>query len=304
MPTTLRRLKLTDHAEVTKLCGTLEDHDYVPDVFPEWAKSKDSVPIGVFEKDELVAITTLNLIPGSHIAWVHGLRVKAGHHRQGLGLTVVSHIIGLAKGKGVTALWYSTGNRNEASMGLARKAGFTLVDTVGTFRIEKPFPPHPKPSPVILPLSVSPDRLEEILMANPELVETNTLPFSWDFDFKTRDGLRRLGAQTDFNVMIGDEGQCTGLFYGKTFQRNDMKIMTFSVFSTDQAMFIDIIARALDTLEGSGSDRGVFFVRPRTKPWAVSLGVVPDEYLDTSYHLFQLDPQKTASKGRTSPEFR
>lgn len=296
MTNTLRRLKLTDHAQVTGLCATLEEYDYVPDVFPQWSTSKDSIPMGVFEGDELVAIATLNLVPNSHIGWVNGLRVRADHHRQGLGLAVVLKIRGLAKRNRVTTLWYSTGSRNEASMGLANKAGFAMADTVGTFRIEKPFPPHPKPSPLISPLAVSPDRLGDMLTRNPDLVETETLPFAWDFEFKTRDGLRRLAAQTEFNVIIDDEGQCIGLFYGYTVPRNDMKIMTFSVFSTDQATFIDIMARALDTLEASSSDRGVFFVRPGTKQWAVSLGVVPDEYVDASYHLFQLDPQKTQSK--------
>jgi hypothetical protein len=181
-------------------------------------------------------------------------------------------------------------------MELAKKAGFAMADTVGTFRIEKPFPPHPKASPFIVPLTVTPERLEEMINRNPELVETDTLPFAWDFEFKTADGLRRLAAQTQFNAVIADDGQCVGLFYGYTVPRDDMRIMTFSVFSTDQATFIDIMARALDVLETSGSDRGVFFVRPGTKQWAVSLGVVPDEYLDASYHLFQLDPQKTRSK--------
>lgn len=302
MTNKLRRLKLSDHTQVTALCATLEEHDYVPDVFPEWATSKDSVPMGLFEGNELVAIATLNLVSNSHIGWVNGLRVRADHHRQGLGLEIVSNIVGLARRNRVTTLWYSTGSRNEASIALANKAGFTMTDTVGIFRIERPFSPHPKPSPLIAPLTVSPDRLEGMINRNLGLVETDTLPFAWDFEFRTEDGLRRLAAQTEFNVIIDDEGQCIGLFYGNTVPRKDMKIMTFSIFSTDQATFIDIIARALDTLEASGSDRGVFFVRPKGKEWAVSLGVVPNEYLDASYHLLQLDPQKTAPKGRTSPK--
>lgn len=304
MAKNLRRLTLTDLAAVTALCATLEEHDYIPDVFREWATSKNSVPLGVFDGQELVAIATLNLVPNSHIAWVHGLRVRAGHHRQGLGLMTVLHVIELARSKRVKILWYSTGSRNDASIGLAKRVGFTLADTVGRFRIEKPFPPHPKPSPLIMPLVVPAERLEQLLAANPHLVETDTLPFSWDFHFKTRDGLRRLAGETEFNVVIDEQGQCIGLFYGSTIPRVDVKIKTFSIFSTDQATFIDIMARTLDTLESSGSDRGEFFVRPGAKRWATSLGVVPNEYVDASYYLFQLNPQETRPKERTSRESR
>lgn len=304
MATTVRRLGLSDYADVTALCATLEEHDYVPDVFPQWAASTNSLPVGAFEGQELVGIATLNLVPDSDIAWVNGLRVKADYHRKGVGSFATAHIIALAKEKGVRTLWYSTGSNNEASIGLAKKLGFAVADRVGYFRVDKPFPPHPSPSPNVHPLTVGPERLYEILKNNSELVESKTLPLAWDFDFKTLAGLKRLAAETDFKVLIDEDGRSSGLYYSKTFVRQDGTRVTFSIFGRDQATFVDIMSRAFDDLESTGAGRGVFFLSPKAKDWAVNLGVVPEEYLNSSYFLFQLDPSKPAPRGRRSPGSR
>ena len=300
----IRRLEISDHADVNALCATLEEHDYVPDAFPQWADSKDSEPVGVFEGKELIGIVTLNLVPDSDIAWVNGLRVKADYHRKGVGSFATAHIIALAKQKGVRTLWYSTGSNNEASIGLAKKMGFVVADRVGYFRVDKPFPPHPSPSPNLHPLTVGPERLSEMLKDDSELVESKTLPLAWDFDFKTLAGLRRMAAETEFKVLIDEDGRSSGLYYSKAFVREDGTRITFSIFSRDQATFVDIMSRAFDDLENTGADRGVFFLSPKAKDWALSLGVVPGEYLNSSYFLFQLDPSKTVPRGRISPRSR
>ncbi len=176
MSVILRHLGVDDQAQINALCNTIWDgHDYLPGVFSSWVRSPNHTVLGIFKEDELVATCTLERIPDTRIGWIEALRVKEGHRGQGLGSRIVSALVDVARQNGVRTLWYATGNKNNESQTIAKKTGFRVATTVGHFRVERPFPAHQSPSPVIFPLEVTPERLYSIVQQCPDLVDVDII---------------------------------------------------------------------------------------------------------------------------------
>jgi GNAT superfamily N-acetyltransferase len=288
-----RELTMDDYDQVKVLCETIwEGNDYIPETFPTWISNSLARTIGLFEADELVAIGNFEKIPETKIGWVQGLRVKDGHREKGYATVVAKALIEIAKDFGTQHLWYVTSSRNEGSIKVAERCGFHLADSVGYFRLYKPYPSHPKPSETIVPLKTKPDRLFEILTLRPELVESKTFPLAWHFDFKTQEGLTRLLDDADMWSVVDDTGYVQAIYCHALRDRNEEKTATFTVFSTDRSVFIDIMSRMIDHAESLDADRAVFFLGPRATEWSSGLGYVSDEYTDRRELLFELNPAK------------
>jgi GNAT superfamily N-acetyltransferase len=286
----IRELTIKDHENVNIVCETVwSGNDYVPALFPKWASNPLSKTLGVFESDELVAFGNIEKLEDSNIAWIQGLRVKEGHREKGHATTVTLALIEIAREQGVTHLWYATSSRNESSMKVADKCGFHLADRTGYFRIYKPFPPHPRPSQSIVPMNVTPERLHNLLDENPDLVESNTFPLAWHFDFKTLDGLTRLLGEAVVKAVVDESGKVRGLYCQIERQRSEEITAAFTVFATDRAIFVDIMSRMIDQAETEGADRAVFFLGPRVTEWALGLGYVADEFIDRRFLLYELN---------------
>ena len=289
MPEQFRDLQLSDEGSVRELCKDIwEGNDYVPDRFSSWIKEDNSNPVGLFVDGKLVALGNLETAPDVPVAWVKGLRVNTNHRHEGHGTKLVEHMIDLARKKGVKKIRYATSSRNAPSVHLAKNLGFAIANSIGYFRLSNPYPQHPAPSPITVPLVVNSERLHKVLSSTPELVDSGTLPLLWEFEDKEPEGLVRLENRTEFKLIVGDEGNAKGLFYGASVERNGSKTATYSVFATDRGVFIDIMARILEELDNSGADRAVFFLGPRATEWAPSLLIVPDDYLDRRYILLEL----------------
>lgn len=288
MAVSLRRLQTDDQSEVDSLCATVWDGtDYVPSRFAYWASSEANSVLGIFEEQELVAIVNLEAVPGTRIGWVEGLRVKAGHRNKGLGTRIVNAVVDAAQKKGLELLRYATGSLNNESMAVARKCGFALATEVGYFKLERPFPNHPKPSPIVTPLRVDAERLLELLAAFSEVIDVERLPIAWSFDSKDKAGLERIGSQTQFRVVIAEDGTMNALYYSKFVEDENRMRGTFHVFAADRAIFVDIMSRCVDEVERSEASGASFFVGPRAKEWSRSLGYVSDEFDDRAFLLFE-----------------
>ena len=286
----IRELTLKDQEHVSILCETVwSGNDYVPAIFPKWVSNPLSKTLGVFESDELVAFGNIEKLEDSNIACIQGLRVKEGHREKGHATTVTLALIEIAREQGITHLWYATSSRNESSMKVADKCGFQVANRTGYFRIYKPFPPHPKPSLSIVPMSVTPERLHDLLGENPDLVESSTFPLAWHFDFKTLDGLTRLLDEAMVKVVVDESGKVRGLYCLTERERNEETTAAFTVFSTDRSVFVDIMSRMIDQAETLGADRAVFFLGPRVTEWALGLGYVADEFVDRRFLLYELN---------------
>ncbi|TFG09442.1 GNAT family N-acetyltransferase [Candidatus Thorarchaeota archaeon] len=291
MTFTTRELTLEDHDEVRLLAETVWDgRDYTPRTFPDWIKSNNNYTLGTFSGNELVALANLELVPDTDIGWVEGLRVKDGYRDQGLGTRIVEEIVDIANKNDVKTLWYATGSLNDASKQVALNAGFHLALSVGYLKIESPYPDHPKPSPVVVPMEVGPSRLQELLRSSPDLVDAKYLPLAWSFEKPDLEGLQRLAKQTDFRVVIGEDGLAHALYYSKVVGTDDEKRATYSVFAHDRAIFVDVMSRILDDLESSGIGRAAFFLGPRAKEWSKMLGYVDSEQDDKAFLLYEMNP--------------
>ncbi|MFX1560162.1 MAG: GNAT family N-acetyltransferase [Promethearchaeota archaeon] len=293
MPFTIRELSLEDQKHVDQLCETIwSGNDYVPTEFSKWVSDPLSITLGVFEAEELVAIGNIEKLDGSNIAWIQGLRVREEHRGKGHGTSVTLALIELARDMSIQHLWYATSSRNEASMKVAEKCGFHIADRTGYFRIYQPYPVHSQPSPSIIPMNVNPERLHELLIENPELVESRTFPLAWHFDFKTPEGLTRLLSDAVVKTVVDDSGKVQGLYCLIERQRQEETTAAFTVFATDRSVFVDIMSRMIDLAEARGADRAVFFLGPRVTEWAPNLGYVADEFIDRTFLLYELNPTK------------
>jgi len=287
----LRKLVIEDHDQVKSLCETIwEGNDYVPEIFPTWISDSLSTPLGIFQEEELVAVANLEKVKDTTIAWIEGLRVKEEHRQKGLGSKINEAIVKAAKEQGVRTLWYATSSRNEASQLVAEKSGFSKANTTGYFRLYRPYPAHSRPSPSIMPLQIDAARLHELLLSNPDLVESTTFPMAWQFDFKTVEGLSRLLKKSTIKVVINEVGHMDGLYcMSKRDRIGDSWTAAYTVFATNRSVFVDIISRTIDEANTLGADRSVYFLGPRATEWALTLGYVDEEFIGRRFLLYELN---------------
>lgn len=286
-----RHLTIEDLEQVKSLCETVwEGNDYVPESFPKWATDEKATTLGIFNGDELVALLNLEQVEETSIAWVQGLRVKDGHRDKGYGTKLTKAIVDIAKEKGIRTLWYATSSRNEASQHVAEKAGFSLIESNGYFRLYHPYPDHAKPSPSIIPLQVDSNRLHELLMSNPDLVGSTVFPLAWEYDFKSLEGLARLTKNAIIKVIIDEAGTTEGLYCLTTRKRGDELTAAYTVYATNRSIFVDIISRTIDEANALGANRVVYFLGPRGSEWASGLGFVEEEFIGRKFLLYELNP--------------
>ncbi|MHA1958967.1 MAG: GNAT family N-acetyltransferase [Candidatus Thorarchaeota archaeon] len=289
MSNDLRKLTMDDAEAVREVSSSVWEEDYVPYLLEDWTEDDCWHPIGLFINEKLVAFGALQVIEGTSEAWVRGLRVSLEHQRQHYGSAVTNHLMEIAREESIKTLWYATGSRNVASMHLARSLGFTEVNRVGYFRLTRPFPPHPKPSPTLRPLKVGPSRLVDVLTQNPSLVEAETLPSAWQFERKNTEGIQKIGETSEFLLMIDEKGIAESLYYVFHRERDGRTTAIYSVYSLSRSMFVDVMARILDDLESSDVDRAVFFLGPNATDWVTALMIVPEEYSGREYTLHELN---------------
>ncbi len=293
MSFTIRDLTIDDHPEVNSLCETIWDgNDYVPDSFPNWIEDKFSFPFGMFSDNQLVALVNMECVPSRSLAWVKGLRVREEFRNQGHGSKILGHLISKANAAGILNVLYATSSRNEASMKLAEKQGFKLANSVDYFRLEPPYPPHPKPSQSIHPIEVDELRLTEILDVDESLMESSTFPVAWEFYRKDLESLARLGKQAKIRVVIDDNGRVNTLYIMAVRKRRDFRTLTFTVYSSNRTVFVDVFSRILDELVDERADRAAFFLGPRVEQWVDFIIDIPKEFAERRFLLYERELQK------------
>ncbi len=284
----LRDLESLDHPAVNELCrGIWGGKDYVPHRFPKWISDNLSYPFGIFHGDTLQAIGNLEAKPGKKTGWVKGLRVDKTQRRKGLASRLVTHMIQKSKEIGLENLCYATSSRNTASIKLAEKLGFECINNVRYFRLEPPFPPHPRPSPSINPLQVGPERLYELVKTS-DIIPSDTFAIRWEFHKKDFKSLQGILERETAHVVIGDTGNVESLIFFSTFERDGQKTTVLSIFSANRTIFVDIFSRALDYLEATQTERAAFFLEPRVDEWVDYIIEIPEEFVGRRFILYEL----------------
>ncbi len=284
----LRVMQLSDHESVKDLCARLwGERDYVPRRFPHWTEDSDSHPIGIFSGRNLLAMGCLEVVPDSRTAWAKALRVSPEHQRRGYGSRILRRMMETAKNQDVTSIRYATSSRNKASIALAERAGFLLKNSVGYFRLEAPFPRHPKPSPSIRPFGVGPDHLADVLRSTPSLMGAETFPFSWEFYGVDAASLERIAELGKIRIVNDDSGETNSVLLSREMVRDEVKTSVYSFFSTNRSVFIDIFSRVLDELEESKTDRAAFFFGPGPDDWVQYIVEIPEQFKGRRFLLFE-----------------
>ncbi len=287
MPFEIRNIERSDEEAVRKVSESNWDRDYVPDRFSSYQDNPSWHMFGLFEDGELLGFAALQEIDGADFGWAKALRVRNNRHREGIGLKLTEHCVKLAKKQGLKSLRYATSSRNAASIGVAKKAGFDLVEEVGYFRLEKPYPQQPNPSPSITPIKATPERVSEALQQNSDLVPTKHMPVTWEFENKDLDGIKRISEESAFNIITNDNGLPISLYYFSEASRNDQVTRAHTLYCTDRSIFVDVMARLVDDLKSSEVDRAAFFLGPRGREWSESLIAVPEKYQNRRFLLYE-----------------
>jgi hypothetical protein len=250
----------------------------MPEVIPYWIESPDYIARGLFEDNQLLSICTLQLVQSTDIGYISGLRTRDERRREGYGKTLTETLMETAKTRGVKHLYYLTVNLNEASMGLAEQLGFSLSDQYGSFRLYSPFPSHPIPSPALNPISASPDRVYEVIREFPSLIPNRHVPFNFQFNRKSLDSLKRISERTDFQLVVDNEGQPGGLYYGTPVRvERGEKAMTYVVYTSNRTIFVDMMARIVDEVDSKEATRVTFRMGPNATKWVTDLGYTDSE---------------------------
>jgi len=293
MAPTIRDLTISDQPEVNSLCDTIwGGNDYVPQRFPEWIEEQDSYASGMFVDGRLVALGALEVIPESKLGWIKGLRVHEDYRNQGYGMEITRYLVDIAKAKKVDALWYATSSRNVASQKLAETLGFRLSNTTGYFRLEPPYPPHPKPSQSIHPMKVDELRLTEMLDVDESFIESSTFPVAWEFYRKDLPSLARLSREAKIRVVTDDNGRINTLYIMAVRRRADAKTLTFTIYSSNRTVFVDVFSRIIDELVEERADRAAFFLGPRVEQWVNFIVDIPEEFVGRRFLLYEKELQK------------
>ncbi|MFW9845687.1 MAG: GNAT family N-acetyltransferase [Candidatus Thorarchaeota archaeon] len=275
----IRDLELSDMEQVNDICSTTwGGNDYIPEVLPHWIESPENIVRGLFEKELLLSICTLQIVTSKERAYISGLRARDKRRREGHGRDLAVNLISTARERNLKHLLYLTMNTNEASAGFAENLGFSVLEKYGSFHLFTPFTPHPTPSPVFIPVTVKAERLMQVIDSSPTLVPTHFIPFDFQFYEKTLANLQSISENTDFRLVIDEDGQPGGLYYGSPLREDrGEKRTVYVVYTTNRTIFVDMMARIIDESESRGATRVTFLMGPNATQWVNDLGYTDSE---------------------------
>jgi ribosomal protein S18 acetylase RimI-like enzyme len=128
MPVKIRRLRFSDRDDVLEISSHVwEGHDYVPSVFEQWLKDRNSYFCGVEVDSRVVAFGNLRLIENKRTGWMEGLRVHPDFRGRGYANDLTRFLVRKGEKLRADRLRYTTGENNVASLKLASNAGFSRL---------------------------------------------------------------------------------------------------------------------------------------------------------------------------------
>ena len=101
-------------------------HDYILDVFDDWARDRRGGLWVAVEDGEIVGIAKLTLLCDRE-AWLHALRVDPRRRRRGIGTALLAHRLERARGLGARVARLDTAEGNVAVHRLMRRFGFRRI---------------------------------------------------------------------------------------------------------------------------------------------------------------------------------
>jgi RimJ/RimL family protein N-acetyltransferase len=231
----IRRLRFSDRNDVLEISRHVWDgHDYLPLVFEQWLKDRNSYFYGVEVDGRVVAVGNLHLIENKRTGWMEGLRVHPDFRGRGYANDLTRFFVQKGEELAVDRLRYTTGENNAASLKLASNAGFSRLLDKAVFWCMKP-----EKAPTVrgyLPIEeVKARRAYELLQTNPSLVPHGVLIFDWRAVDSTLENFREIGQTHGFFVGL-KKGRLDSISFGHL--REDLeKTWGFTVYASDPLGF-------------------------------------------------------------------
>lgn len=172
----LRPARPDDLDQVTRLCLALDLHDWIPEVFPEWAGRQDGTLAVAVAGDEVVGILGHTLVTPRE-AYLMGMRVHPGYHGLGIGKALTHYVTDQAFRAGAQVARLTTRRDNVAAQALLNATGYRRVgswDIVPDWNWAAAMPPASQPG--VSRLQVRQARPEDLEWLRPWVAETSRDP--------------------------------------------------------------------------------------------------------------------------------
>ncbi len=121
----VRQVRMDDRERLAEMTRDIwEGHDYMMEVFEEWVKDEEGIFLGLEREGRLAAVGRVDPY-GKDEGWCEGLRVAEEFRGEGLAQILTDHVFKEASRRELKTLRLSTHVRNEDSIHIIKKYGFT-----------------------------------------------------------------------------------------------------------------------------------------------------------------------------------
>ena len=237
MPVTIRKLLSSDRDDIAEISRHIwEGNDYLLSVVDDWFKDRNCHFYGVEENGHVVAVGNLRLLEDGRTGWMEGLRVHPEHRGKGFANEITVYLTKEAERLGVERIRYTTSDRNEASLKLAKMAGLSEISKMSVFWTENPkqIPPIGNYPPIE---KVSPAKAYGLLQASSSIIPYGILTYDWKALDNTLQNLNEIGKTHDFYVALR-KAKIDSLSFGYPRQEPDHAQWSFTVYSFGQDGFL------------------------------------------------------------------
>lgn len=237
MPVTIRKLLRSDLDDIAEISRHIwEGNDYLPSVVDDWLKDPNCHFYGVEENGHVVSVGNLRLLEDGRTGWMEGLRVHPEHRGKGFANEITTYLTKKAERLGVERIRYTTSDRNEASLKLAKMAGLSESSKMAVFWTENPkqIPPIRNYPPIE---KVTPAKAYSLLQARPSIIPYGILTYDWKALDNTLENIEEIGKTHDFYAALR-KVKIDSLSFGYPRQGPDHVQWSFSVYSAGQDGFL------------------------------------------------------------------
>src|SRR5208337_5605410 len=205
MVATIRSLRNSDRNDILEISSHIwEGHDYLSCVVDKWLQDPKSHFYGVEVDGRVVAVGRLRLVEDGRIGWMEGLRVHPEYRGRGLANDITRYIVNKAEHLGLGHLRYTTSDENEASLKLAKMAGFSrILRMTVSWHYKLKQTPTLADDPSIR--KRSPERTCDLLKTNPRILPRGILIYEWKALNNTCPNVKEIGKTHAFYIALKGE---------------------------------------------------------------------------------------------------
>jgi GNAT superfamily N-acetyltransferase len=133
----IRKATNDDHEGIRDLCRTFKSDDYLPEIWPVWMASKNTVNL-VAQIEDIIVGCIYGEILHEHDAWAQGLRVHDQYRKRGIGSTLMVALETELLQMGARSIFANIGVFNEASLATVFKLKWRVASHIIRRRIRPP----------------------------------------------------------------------------------------------------------------------------------------------------------------------